>query len=125
MIISVPEDRISAKDIIRIRNCMVFNSYPLMVFLVGLYIENNPNKSYILRQEDEKILKCINQIISNYRVNKIHITSNLFSEFLNHIRKFYKNDYKTITCELIEDLKDIEEIYIEKNKSPQNTYIIT
>jgi hypothetical protein len=92
-------------------NRVVFDSYILMVFIVGCYVENNIGKKNIIRKEDKKLLKCLNLLLKNLRIKTIRITPTIFSEFVNQLRKFYKSEYKNIKKECLKDLKKIDEIY--------------
>ena len=96
-------------------NKVIFDSFILMIFIIGCYIENQPKKKNIIKNEHKQLLRCMTHLIRNLRIKRIYTTPTIFSEFVNLLRNHYKDNYVEIEKGCLKDLENLDEIYIHKN----------
>ncbi|MFA5485012.1 MAG: hypothetical protein WC260_02065 [Candidatus Pacearchaeota archaeon] len=98
-------------------NGVIFDTCVLMIFFLDKYVKLNPEKNFILEKANikENQIQCLSTMLTNFRISKVIITPYILSEFINKIRKELKSEYKIIKKECLEDLKNFDEIQINKN----------
>lgn len=107
-------------------NGVIFDTCVLMVFFLDKYVKLNPDKKFILKEANitENQIQCLSTILTNFRISKIIITPHILAEFINKIRKELKSEYKNIKRECLEDLRNFDEVQINKNDLLSHTNFI-
>ena len=118
MIIEDPSTRVDFAERNKfIQAGVLVDTNVLIVYFLDRYSSSSPSKKYVLKDchiENGQIT-CLNAILQNFRIKKFIITPHVFSEFLNRIRNDLKSDYKLIKKEILEELKQIDEMPVSKN----------
>ena len=118
MIIEDPYDKVDFAERYRFLQAGVLvDTNVLIVYFLDRYSSSNPSKKYVLKAchiGNGQIIS-LNTILQNFRIKKFIITPHVFAEFLNRIRNDLKADYKFIKKEILEELKQIDEMPISKN----------
>ncbi len=103
---------------------VIVDSCVLLVYFLGLYFQQHPEKENLLKLSNAVTtgqIDCLNSIITNLQINTFIVTPYILSEFLNKLKSEYKQDYKSIKIEFIQQLKDILEIHHLKNLMLEHT----
>jgi hypothetical protein len=100
-------------------NGIIFDTCVLLVYFLDKHVSLHPKNIYLIDRYRLKIprykVTCLNTIITNLHLSQIIITPHILAEFINRLKTDYKEDYKEIQQECLEDLKNFKEIIIQKN----------
>lgn len=120
MIYNDPSIKISEKQKRRfISKGVIIDSWVLTLYFIYSYVVMHPDKSFLLdrcKDINSSKIDCLNTILTNFRINKFIVTPQIFSEFLNHIRNNFKEDYKIIFKEFKSELEKFEEAIVQNKK---------